>query len=92
MKKRKTHLPRRVLTVILITSMLMLSGCGGTKDTKTTANNTSEGAAADSETGNIDTGNLNEKGTLPVLKNKVTLTILVNQDTNIEDFETGRSR
>ncbi len=89
MKKRKTYLPKRMLSVILIASMLMLSGCGGTKDTKTTANNTSEGTAADSETGNIDTGNLNEKGTLPVLKNKVTLTILVNQDTNIEDFETN---
>ena len=75
MKKKKTSLPKRVLAIILIASMLMLSGCGGTKDTKTTANTTSDGAA-DSETGNIDTGNLNEKGTLPVLKNKVTLTIL----------------
>ena len=41
------------------------------------------------EVGPYDLSNLNEPGTIPVLKEKVPLEILIVQDTNIEDLETN---
>ncbi len=88
MQKSKTPFTRKAVTFILITSML-LPGCSPANNSQTTGSGGSGDIVSESGTGNIDTGNLNEKGSVPVLKNKVVLTVLVNQDTNIEDFETN---
>ncbi|WMJ86699.1 extracellular solute-binding protein [Anaerocolumna sp. MB42-C2] len=89
MKKTRKALKRKAVCFLLISSMLMLPGCGSTKATQSAGDNKAGGSVREKEAVSIDTGNMNAKGTVPILKNKVTLKILLNQDTNIEDFETN---
>lgn len=90
MKVNQTNLPKRIATFLLAASMLTLTACG---ENGSSAASSSDGKATSaseaSSVSSIDTSNLNAKGTLPVLKNKVALNILFSQDTNIEDMETN---
>lgn len=72
--------------------------CGDSGNETSTNSNTSSTSTATSDssssdeggsTADIDTSNINEPGTLPVLKETVPLKVLFVQDTNIEDMETN---
>ena len=58
---------------------------GGSSTTAETSSTTDDGGSGSS----LDLSNLNEPGTTPVLKEKVPLSVLFVQDTNIEDMETN---
>lgn len=57
---------------------------GGSSSTTETSTTTDEGSDS-----SYDLSNLNEPGTVPVLKETVPLSVLFVQDTNIEDMETN---
>lgn len=78
MMKTKRHLALKIVSLLLASAVFGLSGCTTTK-TGGTAKSSSK----------IDTSNLNAKGSTPILKNKVTLTVLMPQDTNIQDMKTN---
>ncbi len=73
-----------------------LVACSGGGESSTGSTGSTGGTTASNSTGGgestgtvYDLSNLNEPGTVPVLKEKVPLSVLVIQDTNIEDMETN---
>lgn len=93
---------KKVMAVILAAGMTMslLSGCGSTGKTETSGQGqeTSSGAQqastvqesdAAAEEGFQHDPNLNEVGVEPIAKEKVTLTVGVAQNANIQDYETN---
>ncbi len=73
----RRHIPQKIAALVLAATLVGMTGCssGKTGGTKSSSK--------------INTSNLNAKGTTPILKNKVSLTVLIPQDTNIPDFKTN---
>lgn len=93
MKHSKLRTALAAFLAVCMTASLV--SCGEETTSSTAGGDNSAGTSQSAGTGNegdasaIDTSNLNEPGTLPVLKETVPLTILFIQDTNIEDMETN---
>lgn len=82
--------------VAVFTAASLVSCSGQSSSTASSDASSAVSGSSDSQeqsgtegVGPYDLSNLNEPGTIPVLKEKVPLEILIVQDTNIEDLETN---
>lgn len=90
---------KSLFALLLAGTMLFATACGSDGKGSSTGGDSTGGdsaAVAGSETSNnggggsgIDMSNVNELGTVPILKEKKTLSVLIGTDTNIEDFKTN---
>lgn len=100
MKKKNKNM-RAVLALLLALTVVLMSGCGNGSSSSGTGSASSESASDPASSGSsdvqddsssggggtLDTSNLNEPGTFPILKEQVKLTVGRNTDTNIIDMD-----
>ena len=87
--KGKESKKRVAISFLLAAAMTLLPACGNGGNQQSTGSTPPASQSGSSGGQTIDKSNLNAEGQTPLLKKKVSLTILVAQDTNIQDRETN---
>ncbi len=81
-----------VISIILIVS-LFLSACGSSSDNSDSDNSSSPSIPGGSDSGSsvdsVEESNLTEPGTFPIVKDKITLKVLVVDTGRVEDIQTN---